>query len=191
MSGTRKIPVNLTVPEFLEWCPDDGQRWQLLDGEPVAMAPAKVGHGALQAEVGARLRNHLLEQGRGCRVVTAPGVVPKVRAGFNFRIPDLGVTCAPIASNDVSLREPVLLMEILSVGNARDTWANVWAYTTIPSVREILVLHTASPRAELLRRDAEGNWPAEPLLMTEGRLALESIGFGVELAEVYRVAGGG
>ena len=68
MSATRKIPVNLTVAEFLEWRPDDGQRWQLLDGEPVATAPAKVGHGVLEAEIGARLRNHLLERGGGCRV---------------------------------------------------------------------------------------------------------------------------
>ncbi|WP_372620532.1 hypothetical protein [Falsiroseomonas sp.] len=48
----------------------------------------------------------------------------------------------------------------------------------------------ASPRMELLRRDAEGNRPAEPLPVTEGALAPESIGFGVELAEIYRMVGG-
>ena len=45
MSATLKAPVNMTVAEFLEWCPDDGQRWQLVDGEPVAMAPGATGPG--------------------------------------------------------------------------------------------------------------------------------------------------
>ena len=66
MSASLKIPANMSVAEFLEWCPDDGQRWELVDGTPRGMAPAKVGHGALQGEVAARLRNHLLERGRPC-----------------------------------------------------------------------------------------------------------------------------
>ena len=49
--------------------------------------------------------------------------------------------------------DPVLLVEILSPSNRAETWTNVWAYTTIPSVREILVLHSLRIRAELLRRD--------------------------------------
>jgi Uma2 family endonuclease len=185
MSATLKIPVSMTVAEFLEWCPDDGQRWQLVDGEPMAMAPARVGHGAMQALVAARLIYHLDERGSPCTVLTAPGVVPKVRADFNFRVPDIAVTCAPVAANDVMLREPVLLVEILSASNARDTWANVWAYSSMPSVREILVLRTATRCAELLRRDEKGEWPARPVIVTEGELELESIGFRAELARLY------
>jgi hypothetical protein len=29
MSARRTIPANMTVAEFLEWCPDDGQRWDV------------------------------------------------------------------------------------------------------------------------------------------------------------------
>lgn len=38
------------------------------------------------------------------------------------------------------MSDPVLLMEILSPSDAQQTWANVWAYATIPSVTEILVV---------------------------------------------------
>ncbi|WP_137180498.1 Uma2 family endonuclease [Roseomonas sp. AR75] len=185
MSATLRAPANMTVAEFLEWCPDDGQRWQLIDGEPVAMAPAKVGHGVLQALVAARLVTHLADRRSPCTVVTAPGVVPKVRADFNFRVPDLAVTCAPVAANDVMLREPVLVVEILSAGNARDTWANVWAYASMPSVKEILVLRTATRCAELLRRDAQGEWPARPLIVTDGTLELDSIGYAAPIEALY------
>jgi hypothetical protein len=45
---------------------------------------------------------------------------------------------------------------ILSPSNKAETWANVWSYVTIPSVWEILVLHTAHIRADLLRREDDG-----------------------------------
>jgi Uma2 family endonuclease len=189
MSASRKLPFDMTVEDFLEWCPEDGLRWQLVDGQPFAMAPARYGHGAIQAELAFRLTGHLRERDLPCAVVIEPGVIPHVRAGKNFRVPDLGVTCSSNAAEDTHLREPVLLVEILSPSNARDSWANVWAYTTVPSVREILLLHTKEKRAELLRRLPDGTWPTEPQQVHDGALALESIGFAAPLAELYRTAG--
>jgi Uma2 family endonuclease len=184
-----KLPFNLTVEEFLRWCPGDGQRWQLVDGEPMAMVPARYGHAALQSEVSRAIGNHLADRRSPCVVLTTPGVVPHVRAGMNFRVPDLGVTCAPVAPEAVFVPAPVLLVEILSPGNERDSWSNVWAYTTIPSVQEILVLHTKEIRAELLRRQPDGIWPANTLQVTEGELILDSIGFAAPVAALYRTAG--
>ncbi len=44
----------MTVAEFLDWDSDDrsGRQWQLVDGEPVAMAVGHVDHGAMLAELG-------------------------------------------------------------------------------------------------------------------------------------------
>jgi Uma2 family endonuclease len=179
----------MTVAEFLEWCPDDGQRWELIDGAPREMAPAKLVHNALLGEVAAILRNHLLSRGGPCIVVPASGVIPRVQAGFNFRVPDLAVTCKPFAATDVHLEEPVLLVEVLSPSNQADTWSNVWAYTTIPSVMEILVLRTIAVRADLLRRGADGNWPESPEIVTDGELHLASIGFRAPLGSLYRTTG--
>jgi Uma2 family endonuclease len=126
----------MTVDEFLVWDTDDliGRRWQLIDGEPVLMAPAAEPHGAIQNELGRLLANHLAERQSPCRVITAPGIVPRVRANENFRVPDLGVTCAP-PSREVMVQDPVLLIEILSPSNEPETRANVWACTTMPSVQ--------------------------------------------------------
>src|SRR5580698_6031783 len=141
MVALRKhAPARMTLNEFLEWDPGDRTRrtWQLIDGEPAAMAPGSETHAALQSEIARLLGNHLIEQGSQCRVLTEPGIVPRVRANRNYRVPDLGVTCAP-PSRNLMIAEPVLLIEILSPSNEADTWANVWTYTTIPSVREILI----------------------------------------------------
>lgn len=187
MVALPKIPVCMSVTEFLAWNPQDGQRWQLVDGVPQAMAPPSRTHGALQSEVARRIGNHLSDRGGACTVVTAPGIVPRVNAGLNVRIPDLAVTCTPYEVEEATLAEPVLVIELLSPSNAAETWSNVWTYTTLPSVQEILVLQTALIGAELLRRNADGVWPERPLAIREGNdLVLASIGFQAPLSALYR-----
>ena len=178
----------MTLTEFLSWDAEDptGQPWQLIDGEPRAMAPGSETHAALQGEIGARLRNHLIEGGSRCRLLSQPGIVPRVRANRNFRIPDLAVTCAPPALG-LMVPDPILLIEILSPSNEAQTRANIWAYTTIPSVQEIVAVHSTRIEAELLRRNADGSWPEEPDILTgSNTLVLASIDFATDLAALYR-----
>ena len=184
----RKSSDHLSVPEFLAWDSGDrsGRRWQLCDGVPVPMAPATEQHGAIQAELGALIRNHLFEAGSRCRVIAEPGVVPRVRAADNFRIPDLAVTCGPPA-NERLLSEPVVLVEILSPSNADETWANVWAHTTMPSVAEIVVISSTEVAAQLLFRAADGSWPEQATQIGRGdELVLPSIGLRLPLIAAYR-----
>lgn len=189
MVALRKhAPTRMTVDEFLAWDPGDptAPRWQLVDGEPVAMAPGSDAHGSIQSEIVRLLGNHLLERGSPCRAVTEPGIVPRLRAEQNYRVPDIGVTCAP-PSDGLMLPEPVLLIEILSPSNEVETRANIWAYASIPSMREILAVRSTRIEAELLIRDAEGNWPAEPTSIGPGgSVTLPSIDFTAPLAAFYR-----
>jgi Uma2 family endonuclease len=187
----KRLPTRMTVDEFLVWDAEDvtGRRWQLIDGEPVLMAPAAEGHGAIQNELGRLLGNHLLATGSPCRVISAPGIVPRVRSNENFRVPDLGVTCAP-PSGGLMVPEPVLIIEILSPGNEAKTRTNIWTYTTMPSVQEILAVRSTRMEVELLRRDSDGNWPASPVIVCPPQvLELASIGFAVPVADMYRTAG--
>ncbi len=150
------------------------------------MAPANRTHGTLQGELEALIRNHLAAQDGPCVAVMLPGVIPHVQASHSMRIPDLAVTCSDYQAEETGLTDPVLVVEILSPSNQAETWANVWTYTTIPSVREILVLRSATDGADLLRRGPDGAWPQEPLNVTDGDLVLESIGLRVKLADIYR-----
>lgn len=150
------------------------------------MSPASVTHGRIQSKLDRLIGNWLAERGGTCEVVTEPAVATRVRANINLRVPDLGVTCTPDAAGQQTLPDPILLIEILSPGNASDTWDNVWSSTTIPSVREIIVVHSTRVMAEVLRRGADGNWPAEPEeIGPDGTLRLESIAFACPLPDVY------
>ena len=139
-----------------------------------------------KAELSRLIANHLADRASPCRVMPTPGVIPRVQSETNFRIPDLAVACSRYDAEDSALADPVLVIEILSPSNQAETWANVWAYTTIPSVQEILVLKTATIGAELLRRNQDGSWPSQPLSIETGDLTLESIGFSMPLAAAYR-----
>ena len=112
--------------------------------------------------------------------------MPRVRSAINHRIPDLGVTCAPPSGGQFVVA-PVLLIEILSPSNEPLTRANVWAYTTVPSVVEILLLGSVRVEAELLRCGADGSWPEAPIFLgAEDDLDLASIGFRAPLRSFYR-----
>jgi Uma2 family endonuclease len=83
--------------------------------------------------------------------------------------------------------EPILLIEILSPGNEIETWANIWTYTTISTVMEILIVSSIRVEAELLRRHDDGTWPEAPeKIGAESEVSLESIGFTAALRDFYR-----
>ncbi|MGD0431944.1 MAG: Uma2 family endonuclease [Acetobacteraceae bacterium] len=189
MVALRKPPPHrMTVAEFLTWNFDDPSvhSWQLIDGEPVAMAPGSDNHGSIQAALGALLWNQLTTPGSRCRAVIEPGIVPRGLSDRNYRIPDIGVTCAP-PSGAQMLPDPLILIEILSPSNETETWANVWTYLTIPTVMEVLIVNSTRVEAELLRRNPDGTWPEVPLQIGRAdALSLDSIDFTVPLATLYR-----
>lgn len=187
-TATRKAPPSrMTVAEFLDW-PGDGmaKHHQLVDGEVRAMAPASATHGIIQATLAYLVTRRLIEANSPCRAVTEPAVVPRLRANSNLRVPDLGVTCSPNEAGQIVVPDPVLLVEILSPGNEADTRENVWAYASIPSVREILIVHSTRVAAELLRRRSDASWPEEPEEVGPGeKLRLDSIDLTCPLIDLY------
>jgi Uma2 family endonuclease len=92
MHALAKTPDWMSLDEFLAWEPNDGQKWQLVDGQPQAMAPTKRTHGAIQIELGRLIGNHLAKHRPHCSVIGDPGIVPRVQSKVNCRIPDLAVT---------------------------------------------------------------------------------------------------
>jgi hypothetical protein len=86
---------------------------------------------------------------------------------------------------DYDISRPQSLTSIKPKAHAFDQAQN-WAYATIPTVREILVVSSTEVRAELLRRGSDGAWPADPEALVAGDvLHLEAIALDCPLGEVY------
>lgn len=183
----RKLPATMTADEFLAWSGDGtGVSYELVDGELRAMSPASTTHGAIQSAIARHIGNHLDVPGNPCRVVAEPAISLRVRANINVRVPDLGVSCAPDAPGQVYLPDPILLIEIISPGNKQDTLDNVWAYATVPTVREILLVQSTRIEAELLRRGKDGSWPpSSEVFSGDVSIPLETIGMALQLSSLY------
>ena len=184
-------PRHMTVEEFLAWDPPAGDpdRWILRDGVPEMMGTPSQAHAAIQAELALLIGLHLRDRDMPCRVLTAAGVIPAFRREENMLSPDLAVTCDP-AFRQHAIPNPVVLIEILSPSNARETHANLAAFATIPSVTEIVVLESERIGAEVMRRGADGQWGAPvERLGAEDMLRLPAIGFAAPLRAAYRTAG--
>ena len=178
----------MTVDEFFAWEGDGtDRRFELVDGALRAMAPAAPTHSLLQARIGRLIGNHLDAHGIPCLVGTAPGVIPKVQSNANYRIPDVGVFCGKHLDADRVLENPVLLVEVLSPGNKAKTWTNIWAYTTIPTVKQLLVVGSTKVDVKLITRQADGTWPDTPDALGRDAVAnLECIKMVLPVADIYR-----
>jgi Uma2 family endonuclease len=184
MSAANQLPTLMTVAEFLNWpTPDGSDRWELVDGVPVAMAPASDRHGTIHAQAVYLLAGHLADARPDCRVIVEPGTKPD---DHNLRIPDLTVTCGP---TDPAARfsTPVLIVEILSPSNWQKTMRNVDSYVSIDGLVEVLVLRSPRMLAEIFRRGASGAWDDIAVVTVGDELVeLTSIGFAAPLAAFYR-----
>jgi hypothetical protein len=151
----------------------------------LADAPLPDRHASIQAQLAFLL---ILNAKRGAaryRVATGCGVVPEQWGDRRMRVADVAVTAAA-ASSEHALPEPLVLFTIMSQGNEAPIHADVWAFKTIPSVVEIVVVDAARVAVEQWRRGADGEWPEEPEMIERGgRLAIERIGFDRSLHDVY------
>jgi Uma2 family endonuclease len=168
------------LEEFLAF--DDGtdRRYELFDGEIVAMAPPARAHGTLVSRLDRAIGNALRPP---CEIITEAGIVPPERADSYYQA-DLAVTCTPGAPSDQFLTEPVLIVEVLSPSTAAtDRDRKLPDYRRIASLQEILVVSSTEARIEHYRREADG-WKVQDHA-GRGAVTLESFDVTLELGELY------
>ena len=93
------------------------------------------------------------------------------------------MTCVAVPSGAFALPEPALVAEIRSPGNEPTTQA----YASIPSVREILIIHLVRMLMEQLLRGDDGTWPDEPVSSDAATtLTIRTIGLTCPISALYR-----
>jgi Uma2 family endonuclease len=175
----------LTVEEFFDWCPADDRRWELIDGVPVAMAPARQAHQMLMINVGRRL-SEALDRRPQCGVRGDAGVALPGRQDL-FYVADLAVSCHPHRFDAGPIvPDPILIVEILSPSTEDyDRHRKVADYREIPSVLEILLVQQTAMYCEVHRRTESSRWLHDILRGPEARLALDSVNLDLPLGDLY------
>jgi Uma2 family endonuclease len=173
----------MTVDEFLRWEDGTDTRYELIDGFVVAMAPPAPRHGSLLLRLGGAIDSAL----RARPTCTAYGEAGIVRPDSDdtFYVADIAVTCDPPRPDDQLIRNPILVVEILSPSTSNfDRNTKVPDYRRIPSVTEILLLDSANVFAEILRREGE-RWITEIVQGPAATLSLNSVPLTISIAELY------
>ncbi len=173
----------MTVDEFLHWEDGTDTRYELLGGFVVAMAPPAARHSLLATALGGEIRSALRSR-PPCRVYGEAGIVRPDRNDTCY-VADLAMTCEPLRADDRLIRDPILIVEILSPSTAAfDRQTKVADYRRIPSVQEILLIDSESVFAEVLRRDGE-RWITEIVQGPAAILSLVAVPLNIPMAEIY------
>jgi Uma2 family endonuclease len=173
----------MTLAEFLLW--DDGTEthYELIGGFPVAMAPLAEVHRVLAIRLGSRI-DAALSQRRPCNAQLEAGVVRPDRADTYFEA-DIAATCAAIEPGRQAIKDPFLIIEILSPSTERhDRRVKLPAYRQIATVQEIVLIASDGLYAELHRR-AGAQWITEILRAREAAIALTSVGIEIPMSDLY------
>jgi Uma2 family endonuclease len=173
----------MTVDEFLTWDSGDEVHYELIDGQPVAMAPAGAAHQALAGNI-APIVGMALQSRPGCLLRIGAGIVPAERSYTYFEA-DLAVSCDPSDVRHPYLERPCVLIEILSPWtHLHDRRVKLLSYQRIPSLEGILLVDARRIQVEVFSRAGE-DWSQETLSSEQAMLKLPCIDLTTTVAEIY------
>jgi Uma2 family endonuclease len=166
------------MDEFLAWEREQAERYEFVDGVVRMMTGGSNAHAAVKGNLYVALRGRLKSP---CRAFVDG---PKVVTASASLYPDVLVTCAPVVMADDTVREPVLIAEVLSRSTAgHDRGAKWLAYREIASLAYYLLVWQDRPQVELFSRQ-DGGWElaiAEPPAL----LRLEALGVELDIGQLY------
>lgn len=183
MNVAVRQPRRMGVAEFVERIrpyPDE-ERWELLDGFPVLMAPQTERHQRIVMNL-LRVLDRKVDR-TGCVVLPGLGLLNDANDDY-APIPDVVVRCGPMVSGGYA-KDPVLVAEVLSPSTMNnDRGRKLDFYTTIPSLETSLIVYQDEVRVEAWRR-AGDDWQRD--VKRDRGDAVEVGQFGsLTLAEIYQ-----
>ena len=176
----------MTVNEFLPWALQQPERWELLDGVPIAMSPERIIHGDTKYRA-ARMFDDAIAKARvPCRFVLDSAAV-RIDARNSYQ-PDVLVYCGdPVAGDALEVPNPVVVVEVLSPGNAlTDLRDKLQGYFCVASIQHYLVV---DPDKRLVIHHARGsNDRIDTRIVTSGQITLDPPGLSLSVMDFFAPA---
>jgi Uma2 family endonuclease len=176
-------PKKMTVDEFLAWAEENPGRYELADGEVQAMAPQRLAHLEVKLAFHVALLTAIKQAGAPCRVLP-DGATVRVSETTAYE-PDALVYCGPEkAGNDIEVRDPVIVVEVLSPGTRYiDLAAKLEGYFKVPSVRHYLI---ADPEQRFIIHHARNEGDViQTRIVRGGAIALDPPGLTLEFEACF------
>jgi Uma2 family endonuclease len=141
---TALATIRMSSDEFIAWAMTrpEGERYELVAGEVVAMAPERASHARLKFRIARRLAEAIEAARLDCEAFT-DGMAVQIDAATVYE-PDAVVRCGPdLDDAAVKIVDPLIIVEVLSPSSrARDAGAKLEDYFRLRSLRHYLILKT-------------------------------------------------
>ncbi|MCG5242193.1 Uma2 family endonuclease [Azospirillum doebereinerae] len=174
----------MTLDEFLVWSDGTDTRYELIDGVPVAMAPSYGAHQIIAGNIGRHIGN-ALEARPPCHARSEAGIL-KPNSFRSYFQADLAVTCTPHRHGQYDTPNPVVIVEVLSRSTEdHDRKVKLPVYRAIPSVQEIVLVHSDFLFVEVHRRLDDTRWQSDLLVDSDAVLRLDSVAVEIPLPALY------
>lgn len=174
-----KIP-HFTLADIEQLEIQHGIRYELIDGQPVAMAGAKKNHTAIVSKLIMAMGNHLEANNSPCFPYASDLKV--IIDEQNFYYPDIVVDCG---ASDESATQPKLIIEVLSYSTqAKDKTKKFEHYKTLPTLEEYAVIEQDFMEVIVYRK--KDNWTQPNLYHQGDSVVFDSIGLTLAIEEIYR-----
>src|SRR4051794_30261573 len=176
----------MRVTEYLAYADaHPRQRFELLAGVAVAMAPASRRHQIITGNIDRGLA--LQVRDRGCETLRDFGLAASEEADFMPQ-PDVMVRCGPLDGLKRWASDAVVVVEVLSPSTmADDRGYKFQQYLGLSALRHIALVYQDECRIEHWSRGADGVWSEAPQVLSrmEEALAFSSVGASLPLAAIY------
>jgi Uma2 family endonuclease len=176
----------MTTDEFIAWALDrvDGEpRYELVDGELVAMSPERLSHTRAKFSITVALRQAIASAGLACEAII-DGVTVEIDEATAYE-PDALVRCGePLPGDTVKLSDPLIIVEVVSRSSrGLDTGTKFEDYFRLPSLRHYLVVRT--DRRTVIHHTREADGRITTRIVKDGRLELDPPGLAVPVEHFF------
>ena len=172
----------MTVEEYFEWEETQDERHGYWDGEVVAMAGTTKNHHRVARNFSNRL-NAAFGDGP-CEVFTAD-IRVRVEPRRKYFYPDVVVSCDDREDDDLYVKFPCLIIEVLSSSTeAIDRGIKFAKYRKLLSLKEYVLVQVSQPGVEVYQRSDRGQWIYSTYGLND-RFLLDSVGVEVTVADLY------
>ena len=178
-------PKQMTAAAFVEWAMrrPEGERYELVGGEVVAMAPERARHVRVKQRCARLLEDAIAAAGLACESFV-DGLSVQVDETTVYE-PDVLVRCGePLDDEAVFAPDPVIVVEVVSPSSAGvDTGGKLEGYFRLPSVRHYLVV--LPERATVLHHARRDDGTLATAVRRDGTLGLDPPGLTIEVRALF------
>jgi Uma2 family endonuclease len=181
--SSEEEPLLMSWDEYLAFEGQSPYRHEYVNGAVYAMSGASLAHNQIAQEIVVAFRSHL--RGSPCRPFLLEAKL-EIRAGSDHIMyyPDVMVSCRPEDRTEQIVRNPKLVVEILSKSTQHiDRREKAMTYQRVETIEEYVLIAQNPPRV-IAHRRLDG-W--RPMLYSsmDARVEFRSIGLQMPLAQIY------